>query len=321
MAEPTSRSGKKVVQADSAPATEKQTASAASVRAEANKRVSEGTGWKATPEAKASAGTKRVIAWILWIVAIALEAVGIWYMLFILRGTNVDGDPNVQPSWFFWALIGLLVVIGILTIIGSQLWKAANQADPASRQDGFRFFVQNQLGAIIPLIAFIPIIIVILLSKNLDGRTKGVAGAVGGVLLIVAVLLGISYNPPSQEANTETGIVNEGQVDEYTTIVQELTGGDDVAWTPQGHVYHLCEDVPSLQQTSQDAANNVVVHGTVADAHAAGKDGLTLQVDQELGQCGLSDPTNLADIDAEIHQLRDEYAAQQASNPEPAKTP
>ncbi|MEO8528930.1 MAG: hypothetical protein ABI435_07610 [Pseudolysinimonas sp.] len=316
MAEPTSRSGKKVVQASSAPQTAKQTAD---VRAEADKRVTEGTGWKATPEAKASAGSKRVIAVILWVVAIVLEAVGIWYMLFILRGTNVDGDPNVQPSWFFWALLALLVVIGIFTIIGSQLWKAANQADPASRQEPVRFFVQNQLGALIPLIAFVPIIIVILLSKNLDGRTKGFAGAVGGILLIVAVLLGISYSPPSQEANTEGVIANAGQVDDYTAIVAELTsGGDDVWWTPGGKVYHLCEDASAVNQTS---AANEIDHGTVADAHAQGKAGLTLQVDQELGECSLAVPTDLADIDAHIHQLRDEYAAQQASNPEPATTP
>src|SRR5690606_101738 len=114
----------------------------AAIKAEADRRVREGEGWQAAPEAKKSATTKRVIAWILWGLALVLEGVGIWYLLTQLRGTNVDGEPIPQPDWLLWALIGLLVVLGILTVIGSQLWKAANQADPASRQEPFRFFVQ-----------------------------------------------------------------------------------------------------------------------------------------------------------------------------------
>ncbi len=203
-------------------------------------------------------------------------------------------------------MLGLLVVIGILTIVGSQLWKAANQADPASRQDGFRYFVQNQLGAIIPIIAFLPIILILLFSKNVDGRTKGIAGVVGAAVLVVAVLLGIEWNPNSQEAQTEGVIANEGQIDEYTTIVEDLTGTDAVAWTLSGKVYHLCSDTSAVNQQSADGQ---IYTGTVADAHAAGKEGLTLQVDQELEQCALPEPENLGDIENEIEQLRAEYAA------------
>ena len=236
MAERSSRSGKKVVQAESAPAPATTAKERAAIKAEADQRVREGDGWKASDSAKSGATTKRVIAFILWGLAIAAEGVGIWYLLTQLRGTNVDGEPNtgfIPSDYLMWALIGLLVVIGVLTIIGSQLWKAANHADPASRQEKFRYFVQNQLGALIPIIAFVPIIIVILLNKNLDNRTKGFAGAVGAVVLVAAVLLGIDWNPASQEANTEEvvagEIANEGQVDEYTAIVEELTGADTVA--------------------------------------------------------------------------------------------
>jgi hypothetical protein len=316
MAERTSRSGKKVVQAESAPAPATTAKERAAIKAEADKRVSEGDGWKASDSAKSGATTKRVIAFILWGLAIILEGVGIWYLLTQLRGTNVDGEPNtgfIPADYLMWALIGLLVVIGILTIIGSQLWKAANQADPASRQEAFRLFVQNQLGAIIPLIAFVPIIILVLLNKNLDSKTKGIAGAVGAVVLVAAVLLGIEWNPASQEANTEEvvagEIANEGQVDEYTAIVTELTGGDQVAWTPAGRVYHLCDAVSAV---NQESAANEIRTGTVADAHADGKVGLTLQVDQEMEQCGLTDPENLDDVEAEIEQLRDQYEAENA---------
>jgi hypothetical protein len=315
MAERTSKSGKKVVEAAEAPKPKTTAKERAAIKAEAEKRVNEGDGWKASDDAKTGATVKRVIAFILWGLAIALEGVGIWY-LFTQTGENVDGEPIqgfIPTEYLMWALIGLLVIIGILTIIGSQLWKAANQADPASRQEAFRFFVQNQLGAIIPLIAFVPIIVVILLNKNLDSKTKGVAGAVGAVVLVAAVLLGIEYNPASQEANTEDvieeEIANEGQIDEYTAIVTELTGGDIVAWTPAGKVYHLCTDVSAVNMESEA---NEIREGTVADAHADGKEGLTLQVDQEMEQCGLTDPENLDEIEAEIESLRDAYELENA---------
>ena len=54
------------------------------------------------------------------------------------------------------------------------------------------------------------------------------------------------------------------------------------------------------------------LHRVLAAAHEAGKEGLTLQVDQEMEQCGLTDPANLDDIEAEIEQLRAEYEAENA---------
>jgi len=316
MAERSSRSGKKVVQAESAPAPATTAKERAAIKAEADKRVRDGDGWKASDGAKSGAAVKRVIAIILWAIAIILEGVAIWYLLTQVRGTNVDGEPNtgfIPSDYLFWVLIGLLVVLGILVVIGSQLWKAANHADPASRQEPVKFFVQNQLGALIPIIAFVPIIIVILLNKNLDSRTKGFATGVGAVVLVAAVLLGIDWNPASQEANTEDviegEIANEGQVDEYTAIVEELTGADSVAWTPAGKVYHLCTDVSAV---NMESAANEIRTGSVADAHADGKEGLTLQVDQEMEQCGLTDPANLDEIEAEIEQLRSDYELENA---------
>lgn len=316
MAEGTSKSGKKVVRAEE-PAAPKTTAKErAAIKAEAEKRVSEGTGWKASDEAKAGATTKRVIAIILWALALVLEGLGVWYLLTQLRGTNVDGEPNtgfIPSDYLMWVIIGLLVVMGILTVIGSRLWQAANHADPASRQQPVKFFVQNQLGAIIPIIVFVPIILLILFNKNIDSRTKTVAGVVGAVVLVAAVLLGIDFNPASVEQNTEgqvaEEIANEGQIDEYTAIVEELTGGDEVAWTLNGKVYHLCETTSAVTQQSADGR---IFTGTVAAAHEAGKEGLTLQVDQEMEQCGLTDPENLGDIEAEIEQLRADYAAENA---------
>lgn len=316
MAEGTSKSGKKVVHAEEPAAPRTTAKERAAIKAEAEKRVREGDGWKASDEAKSGATRKRVIAIILWALALVLEGLGIWYLLTQLRGTNVDGEPNtgfIPSDYLMWVLIGLLVVMGVLTVIGSRLWQAANHADPASRQQPVKFFVQNQLGAIIPIIVFVPIILLILFNKNIDSRTKTVAGIVGAVVLVAAVLLGIDFNPASVEQNTEgqieQEIANEGQIDEYTAIVEELTGGDEVAWTLNGKVYHLCETTSAVTQQSADGR---IFTGTVAAAHEAGKEGLTLQVDQEMEQCGLTDPENLGDIEAEIEQLRADYEAENA---------
>jgi hypothetical protein len=63
------------------------------------------------------------------------------------------------------------------------------------------------------------------------------------------------------------------------------TGHDLVFWTKAGTVYHLCQAASDLQLVSKD---NTIYSGTVADAHVAGKDRLTLKVQEELKECGFS---------------------------------
>jgi hypothetical protein len=222
--------------------------------------------WVPTPEAKGKATTFRVIAWILWVLAIGTEAFAIFW---VLRQDPVN----------LVLLIILLVVIGALAVGGSLLWKRANRLDPARKSDKVRFFIQNQLGAIITVIAFLPLIILIFTNKNMDGKQKGIAGAIAIVLLLVAGFLGTSINPPSVEQYTEE-----------TQTVVELTGQNLVFWTKSGEVYHLCEDASAVNLESED---NTIYSGTVADAHADGKERLTLQVEQELEQCGYDVPADL----------------------------
>lgn len=119
--------------------------------------------WKPTAEAKQQATRLRIIALVLWLVAIAGEAFAIFW---VLRQSSVN----------LVVLIVAIVVIGVLSVVGSLLWKRANQADPASTSDPVRFFIQNQLGAIIAAIAFLPLIVMILLNQNMDGKQKGIAG-------------------------------------------------------------------------------------------------------------------------------------------------
>jgi len=226
--------------------------------------------WKPTAEAKSSATTKRVIAVLLWLVAIGGEAFAIFW---VLRRPKENGE---FPTWAWILLLGILVAIGLLTFFGGQLWKQANRLDPASKENKAAFFVQNQLGAIITIVAFVPLIVLIFLNKDMDGKQKGIAGAVGIVLLLVAGFFSTSLSSPSVEQYTE----------EADQVVQ-ITGSNEVFWTKSGKVFHLCNEASAVNLESVD---NTIYSGTVADAHAAGKDRLTKQVDLEIEQCGFDAP-------------------------------
>ena len=228
------------------------------------------TTWKPTAEAKGSATTKRVIAIILWLVAIGGEAFAIFW---VLRRPMENG---AFPTWAWILLLGILVAIGLLTFFGGQLWKQANRLDPASKENKVAFFVQNQLGAIITIIAFVPLIVLIFLNKDMDGKQKGIAGAVGIVLLLVAGFFSTSLSSPS--------------VEQYTTEadqVVQITGQNLVYWTKSGEVFHLCDEASAVNLESKD---NTIYSGTVADAHAAGKSRLTKQIELETEQCGFDAP-------------------------------
>ena len=92
---------------------------------------------------KKSATTKRIVAVVLWVLALAAEVGaililnGIWYI------------PEEQK--LYW-LIGALAVDLILVIIGSQLWKKSNRLDPASKASKVKFFLWNNMGLIASVI-------------------------------------------------------------------------------------------------------------------------------------------------------------------------
>lgn len=217
--------------------------------------------WRPTPEAKSGATRLRLFAALAWLVAIAVEVYAVFW---VLRDTSVN----------LVLLCVLIVVIGVLAITGSLLWKKANRLDPAARADGVRFFVQNQLGAIVTVIAFLPLIILILLDKDMDKKQKAIAGVLGVVVMGIATVVGVDWNPPSVE-----------QYDQESRQVVEITGQNLVFWTKSGEVFHLCENASAVNLESKD---DTIYSGTVADAHAAGKDRLTLQVEQEKQQCGFA---------------------------------
>src|SRR5690625_7686312 len=88
---------------------------------------------------------------------------------------------NEMLTW----LIVTLVVILALSITGSQLWKKANRLDPASEQNKTKFFIQNQLGAIMAVFSFLPLIFLLLSNKCLDIKTKSIGGGVAVVSMLI----------------------------------------------------------------------------------------------------------------------------------------
>lgn len=218
--------------------------------------------WSPTPEAKASATKLRVVSWILWILAIATEIATIIWIL-----------PQANEK--LWLLLVMLIPIAVMAIIANLLWKKANRLSPASKKNAFMFFVQNQLGAIMTVIAFLPLIILVLLDKNLDGKQKGIVGGVAAVAMIaIAAFSGTSWDGgPSQE-----------QYAEEENIMMLLTGEDEVFWVKGGSVFHVCAEVPDVNRESKDGN---IYNGTVAAAHAAGKERLTTRWESEaIKYCG-----------------------------------
>lgn len=271
-----------------------------------------GRTWSPTTESKRSATTLRWIAAALWTIAIAAEAVGIFWLLRQREFTGSEGglvrNPDTGlledqhttahfPGWAFVTLIVLLVAIAALSITGSILWKKANRLDPARKSDTVRFFVQNQLGAIIAVIAFLPLIILIFLNKDMDKGQKATAGVIGVVLAVAAVALGIDYNPPSVEQYTA----------DQSTVIQ-LLGQDEVVWVDGGKVYHVCDEVSDIQTGSEKRT------GTTAEAVEEGKIRLTLKFASELRTCGLAVPENVDDITAALRAIQ----AGQVDTPLPA---
>ena len=189
-------------------------------------------------ESKAKSKKFRIIAFISWIVAIGFEIGAILQLR----------EAPVNMTW----LIILIIATLIFVVIGSLLWKKSNRLDPASEKDKVKFFIQNQLGFIISMIAFLPLVILIFTNKNMSGKQKGLTGTIAVIALLIAGATGIDFNPPSQE-----------QYFEQTKQVESLTAGvNHVYWTKSGKSYHLYQDCSYINTDK----TTEIFEGTVAQA-------------------------------------------------------
>ena len=264
--------------------------------------------WRATQGQKSAASRLRIFAVIAWVIAIASEIAGV----VMLRQHKFD-HGNMP------LLIGILVVIAVFAIAGNLMWKAANKHDPARQSDAARFFFQNQLGAIITVIAFLPLIVLIFMDKDMDPKNKKIAGGVGVVLAAVATFIGVDFNPPSVEQYTQdmnkcAAEIKGGQptkdcspevADQAKAIAQDSktvadatkdaahpNGQDTVYWiAPENgakksatpHVFHICQGVSPLR-------GKTVNSGSVTQAYAENATRITKQIPMEQKQCGFTSP-------------------------------
>lgn len=192
----------------------------------------------ASDESKAQAKNLRIFAFIAWLVAIGLE---IWAIILLRK-------PPINMTW----MIVIIAITLICAVVGSMLWKKSNRLDPASEKDKTKFFIQNQLGAIMAVLAFLPLVILIFTNKDLNGKQKGILGSVAVVALLISGIAGVDFNPPSQE-----------QYAEQTKQVELLKGGQNlVYWTKSGKSYHLYQDCGYINSDR----TNEIFQGTVAKA-------------------------------------------------------
>ena len=196
-------------------------------------------------EPKERATSKRIIAVCLWLVGIFFEVVGILR----LKGV-INWIPNMSEVTF---LIVCLVLDCIAVVIGSQFWKKANHIDPASEKNALKFWVQNNLGTIISVIAFLPIIIFVLADKDMDKKNKTIVSVVAIVLLLVAGVSSYDFNPVSSE-----------QLQRAEQEVLSVNPDGTVYWAPNSKKYHVDKDCPSFSRSE------TVIEGTVRDAYEAG---------------------------------------------------
>lgn len=192
--------------------------------------------FEASEESKAKAKKFRVFAFLMWVIAIAGQVFAILKL--------------ISDDTLVWLIVAIVVILA-LAIGASVLWKKANKLDPASEKNKVKFFVQNQLGAIMGVLAFLPLVIFILTNKNISGKTKGIAGSIAAVAMLVAGVSGVEFNPASVEKYTQ-------EINEQTATLKKINlDNDNVYWTKAGNKYHIYEDCSHIK------GRNSITNGTV----------------------------------------------------------
>ncbi len=177
-----------------------------------------------TAKPKGNATGRRIGAVVLWVIAIALEVLAI-LVVFKKIDFPFDFDPIV------FAIIFIVLDL-ICVIIGAMLWKQANHIDPKSEKNKTLFWIWNNMGLIVAVAAFLPLIILTLTNKNADKKSKVVVTVVGCIALLIGGLCAYEWNPLSAEKKAEQeGIFADSVLPEQS-----------VYFTQTGKKYHLYRD-------------------------------------------------------------------------------
>jgi len=182
----------------------------------------------------------RIGAVALWVLAIVFEVLALLVAL---------GKFNLHFMSSLAQIIVLLVLDLACVIIGSQLWKKANHIKPASEKNPLLFWIWNNMGVIVCVIAFVPFVILLLTNKDIDKRTKAIATVVAIIALLIGGVSSYDFNPVS--------------VEQQEAAMEAIA--DDVYWSPFGHVYHTHDDCQALNRSDE------LTYGTVEQAIAANR--------------------------------------------------
>ena len=222
------------------------------VKVESSKPASNEVYWKdshgkiikieQTGDPKKRAGCRRFFAVLCWLIAIAFEVIGI-----LKLNGNIDWFSNMELVTFilicFW-------IDFVFVLIWSLLWKKANHIDPASEKNKAKFWLWNNLGLIMSVIAFLPIVLWIIFDKDLDKKSKKLLGGVWAGLLILACLWSYDWNPVSSE-----------QLLRAEQEVLQVSPDGKVYWAEYSKKYHVDPDCPAFSNSE------TVYEWTVADAY------------------------------------------------------
>lgn len=199
-------------------------------------------------EEKSKAVTLRIVSAILWVLAIGCEVLAILCLFKALR------LPGLSQMW--WMIIFIVADLALCLVAGF-LWKKASHLDPFKDDNKFVFFILTQLGLIMAAVCFLPLIILVLASKDkLDKKSKIVVTIVAVVALLVSGLLGADFNPISEKEKNQA---------------EQTFADTEVYWTLYGHKYHLAFEVTDENgethtEFCQAIRNSEKFSGTVATA-------------------------------------------------------
>ncbi|WP_027869360.1 hypothetical protein [Eubacterium sp. AB3007] len=188
-----------------------------------------------------NAKSNRIGAIVLWVIAILFEILAVMVMF---------GKISLPFMSSTVQLVVFLILDLILVIIGNTFWKKANHIDPASEANPTKFWLWNNLGMIVSVVAFLPFIVLCLTQKDMDKKTKVIATVAAIICLLIAGVSGIDFNPISSEQLQQA---------------EAALGNTQVYWTKFGKVYHTHDDCGSLNQS------DVLTQGTVKEAVAANR--------------------------------------------------
>ena len=196
---------------------------------------------QAAPEGKSK--KLRIGAVLLWIGAIVCEVLAV-----LALGRKLPFLSSLKPMW---GMIIFLVLDLILLVLGSQLWKKANHIAPISAKNKTKFWIWNNMGIIVAAVAFVPFIILLLMNKEADNKTKAIVGVIAAVALAIGGFAGHDSNPLSWEQ------MQAASADEHV--------GQGVYWiTTGGSVYHIDQECFTLNNTED------LKFGTIAQAAEEG---------------------------------------------------